>query len=531
MGLDGLESDQNSYVTMPRQHIIRERNERGMHLFFQSLKGVINLFLASQEIIWTEELIEETSRRLQDGYATLILMQDDISRVPETNDSLRGCLRNLLGHIQSLYDYLVSLYENLSTNANPSDSFSTQLTQRSGAEGPGRPSLNITKDQIEYLRSMHFSWEKIAQLLQVSVSTLQRRRREFGLSDDLEQYSSMSDDDLDSIYKELTAADHTDSTGGGFLTPNIGRRRFIGALRSRGIRIQRWRVSQCLRRLDPVGTALRWRLVIYRRKYSVPTPNSLWHFDSAHKLIRWKLIVHVCIDGFSRLLIYCRCCDNNRAETVLDLFREGTQEYGVPSRARCDYGMENFLVAQFMLEKRGLDRGSIITGSSVHNCRVERAHRDVYAGVLCFYARLFGEMEKAGILDPLNDTHLYSLHYVYLPRINRSLQEFVAQMNNRPVSTAGNNSPLQLWTSGVLQNINSNHTALTEDEIEQYGFDPEEFVTVDEEDYQVHVDTPSITVTEELMVQLPDPMTNDGHHGQLTYSRCIELLQNQDMED
>jgi len=56
--------------------------------------------------------------------------------------------------------------------------------------------------------------------------------------------------------------------------------------------------------------------------------------------------------------------------------------------------MENVLVAQFMLERRSLDRGSTITGSSVHNFRVERAHRDVYAGVLCFCAKLFDEMEK-----------------------------------------------------------------------------------------------------------------------------------------
>ena len=198
---------------------------------------------------------------------------------------------------------------------------------------------------------------------------------------------------MDQIYKEITAAD-TNVSNGGFLTPNIGRRRFIGALRSRGLRVQRWRVSNCLRRLDPVGTALRWWLVIYRRKYNVPTPNSLWHFDAAHKLIRWKLIVHVCIDGFSRLITHCRWCDNNKAETVLRLFEESTKTYGLPSRARCDYGMENVLVAQFMLERRGLDRGSIITGSSVHNCRVERAPRDVYAGVLCFYAKLFDEMER-----------------------------------------------------------------------------------------------------------------------------------------
>ena len=97
------------------------------------------------------------------------------------------------------------------------------------------------------------------------MSTVQRRRRAFGISGEFKQYSVISDHELDQIYKEITAAD-TNVSSGGFLTPNIGRRRFIGALRSRGLRVQRWRVSNCLRRLDPVGTALRWRLVVYRRK-------------------------------------------------------------------------------------------------------------------------------------------------------------------------------------------------------------------------------------------------------------------------
>ena len=73
--------------------------------------------------------------------------------------------------------------------------------------------------------------------------------------------------------------------------------------------------------------------------------------------------------------------------------------------------MENVLVAQFMLERRGLDRESIITGSSVHTCWLERAHRDVYVGILRLYAKLLDEMEKqTGILDPLNKLYRFCLH-------------------------------------------------------------------------------------------------------------------------
>ena len=158
------------------------------------------------------------------------------------------------------------------------------------------------------------------------------------------------------MYRGITGSPTT-----GILTPNIGRRRFIGALRSRGLNVQRWRVTECLRRVDPVGTALRWRMTIHRRKY-VPTPNSLWHIDTGHKVIRYKLITHVCIDGKTSLILYAACRDNNKAGTVLSLFHNAVQRWGLPSRVRSDYGMENYHC--------GPGRGSIITGSSVHNSRV-----------------------------------------------------------------------------------------------------------------------------------------------------------------
>ena len=120
----------------------------------------------------------------------------------------------------------------------------------------------------------------------------------------------------------------------------------------------------------------------------------------------------MCVDGYSRLIIYAHCANNNRAETVLNQFIKGTEEYGLPSRVRSDHGLENVGVARYMLENRGHGRGSMLTGSSVHICRVERVHRDIYAGVLTFFAKTFGELEDDCLLDPLNEIHLYALHYL-----------------------------------------------------------------------------------------------------------------------
>ena len=45
-------------------------------------------------------------------------------------------------------------------------------------------------------------------------------------------------------------------------------------------------------------------------------PNSLWHVDGHHSLIRWVFVIHGCIDGFSKLILYLHCATDNSAETV-----------------------------------------------------------------------------------------------------------------------------------------------------------------------------------------------------------------------
>ena len=79
-----------------------------------------------------------------------------ISHVPDADDFLREGLLLLLGSVQSLHSYITSFENNLTDNS--AVSFAIQNAKRKGDEGPGRPSLDVTKDQLEFPRSMHTSW-------------------------------------------------------------------------------------------------------------------------------------------------------------------------------------------------------------------------------------------------------------------------------------------------------------------------------------------------------------------------------------
>jgi len=96
--------------------------------------------------------------------------------------------------------------------------------------------------------------------------------------------------------------------------------------------------------VDPANTALRWGIVVSRRQYSVPWPNSLWHLDGHHSLIRWGLVIHGCIDGFSRWIMFLRCSNNNLSQTVLELFLKPIENDALwPSCIRETFGFVMFV--------------------------------------------------------------------------------------------------------------------------------------------------------------------------------------------
>ena len=218
-----------------------------------------------------------------------------------------------------------------------------------------------------------------------------------------------------------------------------------GHLRAQGIHVQRSRVRRAIHQADPLGPTTRRRPPIRRRVYSVPCPNYLWHIDGNHKLIRWRMVIHHAIDGFSRLVVFCHCSANNKAATVLSLFQEAVRKYGRPFRIRTDLGGENVDVWTDMVNAWGEDSRSVVVGSSVHNQRIERHNRAINEQELLGLKEEFYDLESEGLLDPLNDTDIFCLHYIYIPRINQRISEFVEAHNNHGVSTEACNTPAQIF--------------------------------------------------------------------------------------
>lgn len=246
----------------------------------------------------------------------------------------------------------------------------------------------------------------MARMLGMSRHTLYRLLQEYDISPNI--FTDLTESQLDDLLKSIKV-EH----------PNTGEVMLQGHLLQMGIKVPRAMLRAAIHRIDHDKTVLRRSTTIQRRVYTSPHPNAVWHVDGSHKMIRWRLVVHGGVDGFSRCVVYLKCANNNSASIAMDAFSEGLVSYGTPTKVRSDHGGENISIWKHMLSVYNNDPTCVVTGKSTHNERIERMWRDVTRCVSSSFIDTFNTLETEKLLDPLNEVDIFCLHYIFLPRINK----------------------------------------------------------------------------------------------------------------
>ena len=323
----------------------------------------------------------------------------------------------------------------------------------------GRPRIEFDGDRAKNLISLGFTMSQVSNALGISDGTLRRFRH----LEDCRLYDKLSNEELDKIVLDIKK-EH----------PMMGEKRLLGLLRGRGLRIQRSRLRECIHRVDPNGPKQRCnagillvnsrtstgengepkpKIVRVKKETSgiqvpanCPAPNSIWRIDTIEKLERWKIGVTYGLDMFSRLMVFMVASNMgvNQAENIESAFRASTKKYAWPDMISTDEKDEKVLVWKSMVDEKG--DLSVEMSSKLERVQwVTIIKNDLNNSVFTPMIDTFTQLEIEGSLNVSNETDLFCLHFVYLPRINKLLQDFACCYNACCIPRGSGATPSQIF--------------------------------------------------------------------------------------
>lgn len=276
--------------------------------------------------------------------------------------------------------------------------------------------------------------------IDLSLSTLKRRLRQMNL---VRKESCMAQPVSD---ENLKKAIQKEISGSGCF---VGYRKMWSRLRKRGLTVNRERVMNLLRELDPEGVESRRRKRLRRRVYHTEGPNYVWHIDGHDKLKPYGFSIHAGIDGFSRRLLWLEVGPTNKNPDVIAKYYLDAvnQTGGIPHKVRSDDGTENslteaihtYLCSEY---RSGGAVGCFNIGRSTANQRIEAYWSHLVKDGPGWWINFFKDLVDLGLYNTADPAYVECVRFCFMDILRMELHEVAELWNQHLISASkfGNSS-------------------------------------------------------------------------------------------
>ena len=193
-----------------------------------------------------------------------------------------------------------------------------------------------------------------------------------------------------------------------------------------------------------------------------------------------------------------------------------------------------------------LNPKAVVVGPSTKNVRIERLWLTLGTQKLKVFRELFFSMEREVGLNRNSDIDLWCLHYIYIPRLNRELENWRLRMNNTKhtadTTEGRRRTPSQIFRDGITmmtadptvrqemiereRNTPADHYGVSEERISRY-LHPDA-----DENEREHTQWPTVAqlaLSEEQLQFIRerfDPLSDDGQYGRAMWLALKTVVTN-----